>query len=104
MRVDQARHHRPPVQVDDAGGVPNVPVHVPVAAHGQDAIAADGQRACLWRLRILGQQQAIAQNDVGLLGMGRRRKQDGEREQQPGNTHGRTPLNGARLRHQGLMK
>ncbi|MNT54854.1 hypothetical protein D3C72_1920450 [compost metagenome] len=78
VSIDQPRHDRVPLQVDDLGARTDVTFHVAITADRENPPALYGNGGCSWRLRILRQQQAIAKNNLRILGKGGTRQKEQE--------------------------
>ena len=93
VRVLEAGHHQPPLQIDDGGVGPGEGADVRRRSHGDDSIAADGERLG-GRAGGVGRPDLPVDEDaIGVLGQCRRRgaydQRRGEGEGRPRLRHGR---------------
>jgi hypothetical protein len=67
VRISHAGQHRLPGEIYHPRGLANVPLHVTIRSHKENAIAFDGDRFCLWPGVVDRVDVAVFENKVGWL-------------------------------------
>jgi hypothetical protein len=83
MRVDEARHHRAATQVDDLRRRSGLRRDRRVIADRGNPAATDRDGLGCAELRIDRENPAIAEDEIGRLGKGRRRRSQRDEAREP---------------------